>query len=272
MNVADNIAFGLEVKPRATRPNKIQIKQTVDELLKLVQLEHLAKAYPAQLSGGQRQRIALARALATQPKLLLLDEPFGALDTKVRKELRAWLRQIQQKLGITTILVTHDQEEALEMADQIVIMNHGVVAKVGTGQDLYHAPNHVFVHEFLGETNAFEFAKIEQGKLHIGAYRETLNPPIHERQNVVAYVRPHALYLYTTQPENAIGLAKVVQIHHLGAMVRVATQLPESPKWFWSALSPAQWDDVNVQVGDAVWLLPQQTSVFRLPEMVEYVI
>ncbi|ULJ65220.1 sulfate/molybdate ABC transporter ATP-binding protein [Wielerella bovis] len=272
MNVADNIAFGLDVKPRATRPSKEQIAQKVNELLKLVQLEHLAKAFPSQLSGGQRQRIALARALATEPKLLLLDEPFGALDAKVRKELRAWLRQIQQKLGITTILVTHDQEEALEMADQIVIMNHGVVEQIGTGDHLYHEPKNVFVNEFLGETNAFEFAKIEQGELHIGGYRETLNPRPNERQNVTAYVRPHELDLYATQPENAIGAAEIVQIHHIGAVVRVALRLPETPKLIWSALSPAQFKALNVQTGDTVWLLPQQTSIFRLPEMVEYVI
>lgn len=272
MNVADNVAFGLDVKPRSQRPSKDEIQNKVNELLKLVQLEHLAKSFPAQLSGGQRQRIALARALATEPKLLLLDEPFGALDAKVRKELRAWLRQIQQELQITTLLVTHDQEEALEMADQIVLMNHGVVEQIGTGDELYHTPKTVFVNEFLGETNAFDFAKIEQGHLVIGDYREALNPRPTERQNVTAYVRPHELTLHTTQPENTIGAATVQQIHNIGAVVRVKLSLPNTNKPIWAALSPTKFKIAPLSVGDVVWLVPQQTSVFSLPEMVEYVI
>lgn len=270
MNIADNVAFGLTVKPRAHRLKKDEINHKVNELLKLVQLAHLAKSFPAQLSGGQRQRIALARALATEPKLLLLDEPFGALDAKVRKELRAWLRNIQQELQITTLLVTHDQEEALEMADQIVLMNHGVVEQIGTGDELYRTPKTIFVNEFLGETNAFDFAKIEQGQLCIGGYREVLNPRPGERQNVVAYVRPHELVLHTTQLENAIGEAKVLQIHHIGAMVRV--KLLMNDKLILAVLSPIDFQSMSFGVGDTVWLKPQQTRVFRLPEMVEYVI
>ncbi len=275
MNVADNIAFGLDVKPRSQRPSKDEIKQKVSELLKLVQLEHLAKAFPAQLSGGQRQRIALARALATEPKLLLLDEPFGALDAKVRKELRAWLRQIQQELGITTLLVTHDQEEALEMADQIVLMNHGVIEQIGSGDELYHAPKTVFVNEFLGETNAFEFAKIEQGQLHIGAYREMLNPRPNERQNVTAYVRPHELALHTDKPDNAIGVATVDYVQTAGAAVQLRLHWVNAQygtKPIQVIMPSGQYRANPIEIGQSVWLVPQQTSVFKLPELVEYVI
>ena len=149
-NIADNIAFGLTLLPKSERPSKTDIKKRVAELLELVQLPQLAKAYPHQLSGGQRQRIALARALAVKPKLLLLDEPFGALDAKVRKELRTWLKNIHHELGITSIMVTHDQEEARAISDEIVVMNHGRVEQVGTSEQLLNQPANSFVRDFLG--------------------------------------------------------------------------------------------------------------------------
>lgn len=149
MNVFDNVAFGLKVMPKNTRPNKTTIKHRVNDLLELVQLAHTTEKYPHQLSGGQRQRIALARALAVEPKLLLLDEPFGALDAKVRKELRTWLKDIHHKLGITSILVTHDQEEAVEISDDIVIMNHGRIEQVGDYHALINHPASDFVQDFL---------------------------------------------------------------------------------------------------------------------------
>lgn len=272
MNVADNVAFGLDVLPRAKRPSKAQRNKRVQELLSLVQLAHLAKAYPEQLSGGQRQRIALARALATEPKLLLLDEPFGALDAKVRKELRQWLRKIQKELGITTVLVTHDQEEALEMADQIVLMNHGVIEQIGTGSQLYDQPQNIFVNEFLGETNAFEFAEIAQGELRIGGYQEPLNPKPTDRQNVIAYVRPHELSVLTEPADNAIGRAVVKEVYHLGAMIRLRLALEQTGQTVYAAISSAQYREQPIQLEQVVWLLPQQTRVFRLPERVEYVI
>ena len=149
MSVFDNVAFGLRVKPRQERPSEAEIKRKVHALLRLVQLEWLAERYPAQLSGGQRQRIALARALAVEPKVLLLDEPFGALDAKVRKELRRWLRRLHDELHITSIFVTHDQEEALEVADRVVLMNHGKVEQIGTPQQLIEQPGTPFVADFL---------------------------------------------------------------------------------------------------------------------------
>jgi sulfate/thiosulfate transport system ATP-binding protein len=153
MTVEKNIAFGLRVRPRKDRPSKAETKATVDRLLSLVQLDELGKRYPAQLSGGQRQRVALARALAIQPRLLLLDEPFGALDAKVRKELRHWLRKVHNETGVTTIFVTHDQEEAMDLADRVVVLKLGQIEQVGTPEELDEKPATSFVFDFLGDHN-----------------------------------------------------------------------------------------------------------------------
>ncbi len=164
MTAAENVAFGLTIRKRRDRPSAKEIRERAEELLRLVQLEGLGKRYPAQLSGGQRQRVALARALAIEPKVLLLDEPFGALDAKVRKDLRRWLRDLHHKMGLTSIFVTHDQEEALELADRVVVMDHGVVEQVGTPEQVYMEPATPFVSTFVGETNRFPG---EDGTLHI---------------------------------------------------------------------------------------------------------
>ncbi len=164
MTAAENVAFGLTIRKRRDRPSAKEIRERAEELLRLVQLEGLGKRYPAQLSGGQRQRVALARALAIEPKVLLLDEPFGALDAKVRKDLRRWLRELHHKMGLTSIFVTHDQEEALELADRVVVMDHGVVEQVGTPEQVYMEPATPFVSTFVGETNRFPG---EDGTLHI---------------------------------------------------------------------------------------------------------
>jgi sulfate/thiosulfate transport system ATP-binding protein len=153
MTVAENVAFGLSVRKWRERPPKGDRQARADELLRLVQLESLGKRYPSQLSGGQRQRVALARALAIEPKLLLLDEPFGALDAKVRKDLRRWLRDLHKQMGLTSIFVTHDQEEALELADRVVVMDHGVIEQIGTPEQIYMEPATAFVSHFVGETN-----------------------------------------------------------------------------------------------------------------------
>ena len=155
MTVFENVAFGLRVRPRALRPSKEEITAKVTELLKLVQLDYLGDRYPGQLSGGQRQRVALARALAVEPKVLLLDEPFGALDAKVRQELRRWLRRLHEEIHLTSVFVTHDQEEALELADRIVIMNEGKVEQDGSPQDVFEHPASPFVMNFLGNVNIF---------------------------------------------------------------------------------------------------------------------
>lgn len=270
MNVADNIAFGLTVLPRSQRPSKAEIEHKVNDLLKLVQLPHLAKSYPSQLSGGQRQRIALARALATQPKLLLLDEPFGALDAKVRKELRAWLRDIHHELNITSVLVTHDQEEALEMADEIVVMNHGKIEQIGSGAALYDNPQSVFVTEFLGEVNVLQ-GEIFSGNLKIGDYQETRESASNQPQ-VRVYVRPHEWQISREPVDNAIGQAEIVSQHIWGATVRLAVASPHSEQPVQIVVSPHEQRVAQWQVGEKLWYKPTQTQVFRLPEMVEYVI
>src|SRR2546422_2423861 len=169
MTVFENVAFGLRVRPRTLRPSEPEIRTRVSALLQLVQLDWLADRYPSQLSGGQRQRVALARALAVQPKVLLLDEPFGALDAKVRKELRRWLRRLHDELHITSIFVTHDQEEALEVADRVVLMNKGQVEQVGTPEQVYDHPATPFVYDFLGNVNLFH-GRIHEGQARLGEF------------------------------------------------------------------------------------------------------
>lgn len=154
MTIAENVGFGLTVRPRATRPGKIEIRRRALELLDLVQLADLGNRYPAQLSGGQRQRVALARALAVEPRVLLLDEPFGALDAKVRKDLRRWLRHLHEQMGLTSIFVTHDQEEALELADRVAVLDHGLLEQVGTPEQIYMHPSTGFVSDFVGDANS----------------------------------------------------------------------------------------------------------------------
>src|ERR1044072_4697537 len=167
MSVFENVAFGLRVRPRAGRPSEAEIRDTVMGLLKLVQLDVLARRRPSELSGGQRQRVALARALAVKPKVLLLDEPFGALDAKVRKELRRWLRRLHEEVHVTSVFVTHDQEEALEVSDRVVIMNEGRVEQSGTPEEVYDRPATPFVYGFLGDVNLFH-GRIHQGRVSIG--------------------------------------------------------------------------------------------------------
>jgi sulfate/thiosulfate transport system ATP-binding protein len=167
MTVAENIGFGLRVRPRARRPGRKEIGRRALELLDLVQLTGLEKRYPSQLSGGQRQRVAFARALAIEPRLLLLDEPFGALDAKVRRDLRRWLREIHDKTGHTTVFVTHDQEEALELADRVVVMNHGKIEQIGTPDEIYDRPSSPFVFSFIGEANKLS-VNINSGQVWLG--------------------------------------------------------------------------------------------------------
>lgn len=209
MTVFENVAFGLRVKPRLFRPSKLEIKEKVYSLLKFVQLEHLADRYPSQLSGGQKQRIALARALAVEPDVLLLDEPFGALDAKVRQELRLWLREIHQKLNITSIFVTHDQEEALEMADTIVVMNHGKVEQIGSPEEVYHQPANAFVYSFLGRVNELDATALLEEKSSLDNKKPT-----------VAYIRPHEIELSKDLKRDNIR-SEVIHVHAVGSTVRI---------------------------------------------------
>lgn len=200
MTVFDNVAFGLRMKPKRDRPSEKAIADKVHELLNLVQLDWLADRYPEQLSGGQRQRIALARALAVQPKVLLLDEPFGALDAKVRKELRRWLARLHEEVHLTSVFVTHDQEEAMEVADRIVVMNKGVVEQIGSPGEVYEHPASDFVYHFLGDSN-----RLTQGEEHI-------------------LFRPHEVAL-ARQAEGDFRPAEVRDIRPLGAVTRITLKL-----------------------------------------------
>jgi sulfate/thiosulfate transport system ATP-binding protein len=190
MTVAQNIAFGLKVRPPETRPSKDRINSRVEELLALVQLEGLGKRFPSQLSGGQRQRVALARALAIEPKLLLLDEPFGALDAKVRKELRRWLRRLHREMGLTSVFVTHDQEEALDLADRVVVMDHGTIAQIDTPENVWERPSTAYVCDFLGGANRIA-AHANGGAIDVGGVRLRNRAPGMADGSATAFIRPH---------------------------------------------------------------------------------
>ena len=224
MTVFENVAFGLRMKPRNIRPAENVIKQKVHDLLNLVQLDWLADRYPSQLSGGQRQRIALARALAVEPKVLLLDEPFGALDAKVRKELRRWLRRLHDDLHVTSIFVTHDQEEALEVADRVVLMNSGSVEQIGSPQEVWDHPASPFVYGFLGDVNLFH-GRAHQGEMLIGGDSAvSLNSPEHQNvqdSKAFAYVRPHDIEVKRYSIGDAGIKAKLTRAIVVGPIARL---------------------------------------------------
>jgi sulfate transport system ATP-binding protein len=221
MSVYKNVAFGLEIRKRP----KAEIKKRVHELLELVHLEQFADRLPSQLSGGQRQRMALARALAVEPKLLLLDEPFGALDAKVRKELRDWLRRLHDEVHVTTVFVTHDQEEALEVSDEIVVINHGRIEQVGSPDELYDQPANDFVMGFLGEVTS------------LGGRA----------------VRPHDVEIFPAQVDNGIE-AEVVRLNRIGFQVRADLQVPGREEPTVAQLTRGQSDSLGLTPGDRVWL------------------
>ena len=194
MTVLDNVAFGLTIRPAATRPPKAEIRRRALDLLDLVQLAGLEKRYPAQLSGGQRQRVALARAMAVEPNVLLLDEPFGALDAQVRKELRRWLREIHDRTGHTTVFVTHDQDEALELADRVVVMSKGRIEQVGTPDEIYDTPNSPFVFGFIGESNCLP-VRVESGQIWLEDRLIGLSAESEADGPAKLFFRPHDIEL-----------------------------------------------------------------------------
>jgi len=209
MTVAANIAFGLKVRPARERPKKAEIAQRVEQLLSLVQLEDLGKRYPAQLSGGQRQRVALARALAIEPRVLLLDEPFGALDAKVRKELRHWLRRVHDETGVTTIFVTHDQEEAMDLADRVAVLREGVLEQVGTPAALEDKPASAFVFDFLGDANRLP-AKLSGDLARFGDFTAPAVNPAGVSGDVEAWFRPHETDLAQDGPGLPVTVTAVL--------------------------------------------------------------
>jgi sulfate transport system ATP-binding protein len=262
MTIFENVAFGLRVRPRRQRPSEAEIRERVFELLKLVQLDWLATRHPSQLSGGQRQRVALARALAVGPKVLLLDEPFGSLDAQVRKELRRWLRRLHDELHVTSLFVTHDQEEALEVADRVVVMNEGQIEQVGTPSEVYHHPASAFVYHFLGNVNLFR-GRVEGGKVYVGGIAMEL--PQDDRadaKTATVYVRPHLLEISTDQPKgNAHFRARVEHINPAGPVVRVQL-VSEWGDPVQVEISQERYRDLRLAKGADVFITPKEEKIF----------
>jgi sulfate/thiosulfate transport system ATP-binding protein len=262
MSVFENVAFGLRVRPRAIRPSPEEIRDTVMKLLKLVQLDVLAKRRPSELSGGQRQRVALARALAVKPRVLLLDEPFGALDAKVRKELRRWLRRLHEEVHVTSLLVTHDQEEALEVSDRVVIMNEGRVEQSGTPEEVYDRPATPFVYGFLGDVNLFH-GRIHQGRVSIGGIAPaTAAGSDSVEQPGVAYVRTYEVQL-SPVPASSVSLEAVVRhVRAFGPLVRVELDLVEGGRSIEAHVPRDRFDGLAVTKGQRVYVSPTNLRVF----------
>jgi sulfate transport system ATP-binding protein len=263
MNVFENVAFGLRVRKQ---PKKL-IAQRVRELLHLVRLENLERRYPSQLSGGQRQRVALARALAIQPKVLLLDEPFGALDAKVRQELRGWLRRLHEEIHMTSVFVTHDQEEAFEVADQVVVMNHGRVEQAGTPLEVFEHPANAFVMDFLGNVNVFH-GRIHNGQAHLGSLAVDCPPLPHAEDGpATLYVRPHELEIKHA-PNGAPSIkARVERVNPAGAVARVSLRSLEFGIDLHVDVTPERRDELGLKCGDTVYVSPRRVRVF-VPEYV----
>lgn len=264
MSIFDNVAFGLNVRPKKFRPAKEEIRERVMKLLHLVQLDWLADRYPHQLSGGQRQRIALARALAVEPKVLLLDEPFGALDAKVRKELRAWLRRLHDDMHITSVFVTHDQEEALEVADRVVVMNEGRIEQVGTPDEVYEQPANPFVYEFLGNVNLFH-SRLHRGRAWIGDLE--VDAPEHaeaEELAAIAYVRPHEIEVERTRNGETALAAQIVHILSVGPIVRLemVRDNDEHRNPVHAEISKERFRELQLSKGDKVFIKPKRLDVF----------
>ena len=265
MTVFDNVAFGMRMKPRKERPSEAKVREKVHELLKLVQLDWLADRFPSQLSGGQRQRIALARALAVEPRVLLLDEPFGALDAKVRKELRRWLRKLHDELHITSIFVTHVQEEALEVADRVVLMDHGRVEQVGTPEEVYRHPATPFVYGFLGSVNLFH-GRVEGETVRVGddVLPHEANELDHGAE-VVAFARPHELEI-VTDPQSTAGIAaRVSRVLSFGVTARVELDgvNGSTGQHFEVEITRERAQELHLADGQQVRLVPSRLKVFE---------
>jgi sulfate transport system ATP-binding protein len=258
MTVFENVAFGLRVRPRRFRPSESEIKKRVRTLLDLVQLRWLADRYPTQLSGGQRQRIALARALAIEPRVLLLDEPFGSLDAKVRKDLRRWLRTLHSEIHVTSIFVTHDQEEALEVADRVVVMDQGRIEQTGTPQQIYDHPRSAFVHEFIGESVIVPVT-IEDGEVRFNGRAIGIDPQGNPNGAATLFARPFDIAIAPVSGENTLT-GVVRRMHGIGPARRMEIALGgEGPETIVEvvAMRAQQW-----RVGQVVGLRPQQYRLF----------
>ena len=258
MSVFENVAFGLRIRkaPRA------EVKARVRELLRLVQLEGLERSLPSQLSGGQRQRVALARALAAQPKVLLLDEPFGALDAKVRQELRQWLRRLHDEIHVTSVFVTHDQEEAFEVADQVVIMNKGRIEQGGSPGDIFEHPANPFVINFLGNVNVFH-GSVQNGRAQLGGL-EVAYPdyPHQESRQATAFIRSHELEIVRQRNGRPSLEAKVMHVNPARPVVKVRVYAEDFGVLLTVDVSWERFTELGLRVGDTVFVSPRQLRVF----------
>lgn len=264
MTVFENVAYGLRVRPRKTRPSKQDIEDKVKELLELVKLSAFSDRYPSQLSGGQRQRVALARALAVQPNVLLLDEPFGALDAKVRKELRRWLRKLHDEFHVTSIFVTHDQEEALDVANRIVVMNEGKIEQIGSPEEVYENPSSPFVYDFLGNVNLFR-GRLHKGKLHHGSFE--LDVPEHSNTidtDAVGYVRPHDISIVREKSVDSVS-AEIKHVHIVGPIVQLELIRNDTGEYLEAEITKDYYRKLNLISGEMVFVKPKQLRVF-IPE------
>ncbi len=271
MNVFKNVAFGLSVKSKNERPSKSEIKEKVLSLLKLVQMEHLAHYYPDQLSGGQRQRVALARVLAVEPKMLLLDEPFGALDARVRQELRRWLKRLHEHLQVTSLFVTHDQEEAMEVADKVVVMNQGKIEQIGSPEQIYHQPASAFVYHFLGNVNLFH-GRIEKNTIHVGDLK--LKIPNNEKpglpvqngtESARLFLRPHLLEIHK-EPNSTNGFSAVVKhVNAAGSMVKVELKTSWAEELF-AEISQERLRQLDLKKGMCVYVSFESRHVYNEQE------
>jgi sulfate transport system ATP-binding protein len=262
LSIFENVAYGLRVKPKDKRPDDAYITARVNELLKLVQLDWLGDRYPNQLSGGQRQRIALARALAVEPKLLLLDEPFGALDAKVRLELRHWLRRLHDDLGITSVFVTHDQEEAMEVSDRVVILNQGKIEQVGTPEEVYDAPASPFVHEFLGLTNLFT-GDLRREVLAAGRnVKVTREPGLDDKGGAYAYVRPYDFEVALQADGEDWLAAELLHSQTVGNIVRLSFRVDGRQDPVRVEQEKERFRALGAGIGARVFLRPKHVQVF----------
>ena len=258
MTVFENVAFGLRVR----RWPRKRVKERVGELLRLIQLDGLAGSYPSQLSGGQRQRVALARALAPEPKVLLLDEPFGALDAKVRQDLRQWLRRLHDEIHVTSVFVTHDQEEAFEVADRVVIMNHGHVEQTGTPQEIFERPANPFVMDFLGNVNVFH-GHVVRGRMKVGSFE--VDYPAHphdEPRPATAFVRSHELELLAKRNGRPSLEGKVVHVSPAGPVVRARVFAADFGVVLNVDVTRDRYAELGLEVGDTVYVAARDVRVY----------
>jgi len=263
MNVFENVAFGLRVRRRPAD----DINRRVRELLGLVRLDSLQRRYPSQLSGGQRQRVALARALAIEPKVLLLDEPFGALDAKVRQELRHWLRRLHDEIHTTTLFVTHDQEEAFEVADRVVVMQQGKVEQAGTPVEVFERPANAFVMDFLGNVNVFQ-GRVQNGRAQWGGLHFDLaGDGHHEGSQVAVYVRPHELEIERSANGVPSLRGRIERINSAGSVAKIQVSAAEFGVDLHVELSPERFTELDLRRGDTVYVSPRRARVFA-PEYV----